>query len=323
MAARLVELARKNLVRHQHRAVDLLGEVVLEAARKAEACFGRHAFDGFNDGRSAAPADLDTAEQIGLRAGHLEDAARVEMQLVAEDLRVGFETHGRAAAVRRFADFLDGALGVSARIGLPVKFLLARHLDLELFGQCVDDRDADAVQTARGLIHLAVELSARVKRGHDDFEGRLTRKLRVRLNWNAAAIVGDPQVAGVFELHLDEAGVPCHCFVHGVVDDFGKQMMQRLLVGAADIHAGALTDRLKTLEDFNMCGRVAVVTDPTAAVDAWRMSRDGLGSALAARLATRGRRVPSGRRVEQIAGIGALPACPGFDSHGRNMPRRW
>jgi hypothetical protein len=58
-----------------------------------------------------------------------------------------------------------------------------------------------------------------MQRRHDHFEGRLARELRVGLHRNTAAIVGHPQVAGILELHLDEARVPRHGFVHGVVDD--------------------------------------------------------------------------------------------------------
>ncbi len=40
--------------------------------------------------------------------------------------------------------------------------------------------------------------------------------------------------------------------VHGVVDDFGEQMVQRLLIGAADIHAGTAAYRLEPLEHLDI-----------------------------------------------------------------------
>ena len=45
---------------------------------------------------------------------------------------------------------------------------------------------------------------------------------------------------------------PGQRLVHGVVDDFGEQVMQRLFVGAADIHAGAAADRLEPFEHLDV-----------------------------------------------------------------------
>ncbi len=73
--------------------------------------------------------------------------------------------------------------------------------------------------------------------GHDHFERRLARHLRMQFDRNTAAVVGDGQEALGIEVHVDEIGVTGHSLVHRVVDDFGKEVVQRLLVGAADVHA--------------------------------------------------------------------------------------
>ena len=65
----------------------------------------------------------------------------------------------------------------------------------------------------------------------------------------AATIVGDSQEAFDIQMDIDEIGVPCDRFVHRVVDDFGKQVMQRFFVRAADIHAGTHAHRLKSFEN--------------------------------------------------------------------------
>jgi hypothetical protein len=52
--------------------------------------------------------------------------------------------------------------------------------------------------------------------------------------------------------------------VHGVVDDFRKQVMQRLLVGAAYVHAGTAAHRLEALEHLDVGGRVACLRTGTA-----------------------------------------------------------
>ena len=50
----------------------------------------------------------------------------------------------------------------AAHIGLGVECLVARHFDLKPVRQRIDDRHADAMQTARCLIGLAAELAARM-----------------------------------------------------------------------------------------------------------------------------------------------------------------
>ena len=122
---------------------------------------------------SQRPADLDAAEQIGLGARHLEQARRRELAPCRRRSRgSGWK---RCVVPRRFCtlptfDHLAGRL--AARIGLPVEHLVARDFGDQLVAKRVDDRDADAVQAARGLVGLAVELAARVQRGHDDLERR-------------------------------------------------------------------------------------------------------------------------------------------------------
>ena len=54
-----------------------------------------------------------------------------------------------------------------------------------------------------------------------------------------------------------KVGVARQRLVHGVVDDFGEQVMQRLLVGAADIHAGPAPDRLQPLQHLDVARGVA------------------------------------------------------------------
>ena len=41
-----------------------------------------------------------------------------------------------------------------------------------------------------------------------------------------------------------------------VVDDFGKQVMQRLFIGATDIHTGAAADRLEPFQHLDVFGGV-------------------------------------------------------------------
>ena len=79
----------------------------------------------------------------------------------------------------------------------------------------------------------------------------------MRVDGDAAAVIGDDEVSGLFQLHLDEARVARHRLVHGVVDHLGEEVVQGALVGAADIHAGPAPDRLQPLQDLDRRGIVA------------------------------------------------------------------
>ena len=79
----------------------------------------------------------------------------------------------------------------------------------------------------------------------------------MRVDRDAAAIVGDGEVAVLVELDLDEGRVARHRLVHGIVDHLGEEVVQRLLVGAADIHAGPAAHRLQPLQHLDRGGVVA------------------------------------------------------------------
>ncbi len=231
-----------------------LGQGVGQTAGEVEqGLFGRGVRDAV---RRAGPFDLDAAEQIGLGAGHAEQAGGLEGRADAEDLLVGLEADQGALLLRR-ADLLDGAEDVAAAEGLTPLEAVAPDGDVQLLGQGVDHRDADAVQAARGLIGLARELAARVQHGHDHFQRRLARVLGVRVDGDAAAVVADRQEAVCVQIDGDQLGVLCDGLVHRVVEDFGEQMVEGALVGAADIHAGALADGLQPLQHLDRGGGIA------------------------------------------------------------------
>ena len=81
------------------------------------------------------------------------------------------------------------------------------------------------MEAAGGLVDLRIELSARMKRRHDDFEGRLLREFRVRIDRDAAAVIGHREPAAFLQLHLDEGGVAGHRLVHGIVDHLREEVM--------------------------------------------------------------------------------------------------
>ena len=81
----------------------------------------------------------------------------------------------------------------------------------------------------------------------------------MRIDRNAAAVVGDGEEAVGLELDLDPVGMAGERLVHGVVDDLGEQVMQRLLVGAADIHAGPAAHRLEPFQHLDVTRGIALL----------------------------------------------------------------
>ena len=125
----LLHLAGEDLVDHQFLALDVGGQIVLQAAGEAKHRLrGNLALRIETSGR-AAPADFDAAEQIGLRARHLEQALGIEFRRLAENLLVGKEAHLGAAPIGGLADDFELGDGEAALERLPVERLRARHLD--------------------------------------------------------------------------------------------------------------------------------------------------------------------------------------------------
>ncbi len=121
----------------------------------------------------------------------------------------------------------------------------------------------------------------------------------MRVDRNAAAIVGDGEKAVGRKLDLDPIGMAGERLVHGIVDDLGEQVMQRLLVGAADIHAGPPPHRFEAFEDLDVLGRIAGLTR-----------------------AARRRAVAAGSRASRLGKAGEQVAVCLFSAISRSFPRR-
>jgi hypothetical protein len=246
--ARKVLLAGEELGGGAFAGADLLLEVIAEAAGELEHGFGRRLI---RDQRGIAlPADLDAGEQIGFGARELVEPRGLEQHL-AEDFHVGRERHRSAAPVGRGADLLDRPEGQALAEALAVEQPIACDFDYCIGGERVDHRHADAVQAAGGGVRLAREFAARMEHREDHLERRLVGKSWMRIDRHATAIVDDRQPVALLERDLDTIGMARHGLVHRIVEDLGGEVMERALVGAADIHAGAAPDRLQPFEHFD------------------------------------------------------------------------
>ena len=191
--------------------------------------------------------------------GHLAEALLERVALVVdrlEDLEVGQERDARAAPVGLRA-LLQLALRRAALVGLRPLVAVAPDRELELLGQRVDHRDADAVQAAGDLVAAAVaELAAGVEHGEHDL-GRRALLLLVHVHGDAAAVVGDRDGVVRVDRDLDVVALAGERLVDRVVHDLVDQVMEPADAGRADVHARALAHRLEALEDRDVLRAVA------------------------------------------------------------------
>src|SRR5262245_63564563 len=107
MNADLASAAGEDIRMDESGLAELGAEIVAQAIGKMEGGLLRHVLGAAQELLGARPADFDAAEQIRLGARHLEDALGLEVNLGAEDHRVGAEAHLGAAPVRCAPDLLE------------------------------------------------------------------------------------------------------------------------------------------------------------------------------------------------------------------------
>ena len=165
----------------------------------------------FDEGRNPALVEQVVDDMFGVaRIDQLDPYARIEkgelaiamFQLFEIELGDILEGIGRChegdagalLARRRRPVDLERRNRIAMLEAHPMLFAIAPDRQFEPFAERVDDRYADAVQTARHLIGIVVarvlELPARVKLGHDDL-GRRNAFLGMDAGRDAAPIVLD------------------------------------------------------------------------------------------------------------------------------------
>ena len=153
------------------------------------------------------------------------------------------------------ADNLERRLGIAVAEAHIMLFAVAPDVEIEPFGERVDDRDAHAVQAARHLIGVVVrgvlELPARVELGHDHLGGG-DAFFGVDARRNPAAIILDRDRTIGVELDDDPVAMPGQRLVDRVVRHFEHHVVQaRAVIGIADIHARPLANRIEALQDLD------------------------------------------------------------------------
>ena len=202
--------------------------------------------------RSSSMRDDDAAVQEGQFPEAL--GQRVEAVLGGlENLRVRPERDLRAAARRR-AGSLQSALRGAALVALLKHLAVAPDFQLQPLGQGVHDRHADAVQAARHLVAVVVELAAGVQDREHDLGRRFAAFMAI--DRNAAAVVHDRDRVIDVDGDVDLVAIAGQRLVDRVVHDLVNEVVQSGRAGGPDVHRGPLAHRLETLEDLDLVGAV-------------------------------------------------------------------
>ena len=126
-------------------------------------------------------------------------------------------------------------------------------LDLQPLGQRIDDRSANAVQTAGDLVSAAAELAAGVQDGKDNGDRR-DAQLWLDADRDASTVILDTDDIARQQVDQNLGTVSCQDLVNGVVHNLIDQVVQALRTGGADVHTRTLADSIKTLQYLNVTG---------------------------------------------------------------------
>ena len=142
--------------------------------------------------RSSPRASISVRLRPAVRkaiSAHALGERRVVVRALVEDLEVGQERDGRARAALVGAGGGQRPQGLAARVVLLVDLAVApAHGHVQALRERVDDADADAVQAAGHLVHVAAELAAGVQLRQHHLDARQPR-LGDQVDRDAAAVV--------------------------------------------------------------------------------------------------------------------------------------
>jgi len=128
------------------------------------------------------------------------------------------------------------------------------------------------VESAGDLVGVAVELASCMQLGEDDFQGGAV-ELRVGIYGDAATVVPDGNHISIEQTDVYPITEPCLGFIDAVVHHLPDEVMKPGLAGRADVHAGALPDRLESFEDLDRSGVVALTLQLRQVIFSFRFQR--------------------------------------------------
>ena len=152
----------------------------------------------------------------------------------------------------------------------PMLFAFAPDGKFQKLGQCVDNRNANAVESAGHLIGIVVgrvlELAAGMQLSHDNFSCRNAFFL-VHASWNAATIIFDRYRTIGIEFDQHKIAMPRERLVDGIVGNFKHHVMQATaIIGVADIHAWALAHCIQAFQNLDAIGTIFILVGVSCAI---------------------------------------------------------
>jgi hypothetical protein len=164
----------------------------------------------------------------------------------------------RAGAFATVADHLERRLRLAVGKAHVVLLAVLPDLEFQRLRKRVDDRDADAVQAARDLVGVLIELPAGVQLGHDHL-GRRNAFLPVNADRNPPTVVAHRHGTIAVQDHLDGVAIAGERLVDRVVHHLVDHVVQAGTVfGVADIHARPLAHGVEPAQDLDRLGIVGI-----------------------------------------------------------------
>ena len=155
------------------------------------------------------------------------------------------------------------AVFVLVAVHIAAPFNLYNHVG----GESIDDRGADAVQTAGNLVDGVAELAARMQNRVDHARGRnLLRRMNVHRD--TAAVVNDGDAAVLLKRDVDFGAISCEVLVDTVVENFPYKVVKTFAARRADVHTGPLADGFKPFQNDNLTAIVFCHADTFLTVSA-------------------------------------------------------
>ena len=220
-------------------------------------------------GNAAAVVELVALDGILAFVGQRDLEALVQERQFAQPLRqrvevecarihdggVRLERDLRAGLVAGLARPLQWAFRDAARVLLLPGCLVAPDLELQALGQRVHAAHADAVQSARDLVAVRIELAAGVQLRHHHLRRR-DAFLGVNVDRNAAAVVHDRDRIVDVNRYFNLGRMTSQRLVNGVVDHLVDQVVQPGFAGRTDVHGRTKPNGLESFEHFDTAGIV-------------------------------------------------------------------
>ena len=137
-----------------------------------------------------------------------------------------------------------------------VSTALAADRHIQPFGQSVDNRRTNTVETAACLIGRVVKLTSGVKGcEYKTFRGNA---FLVHAHGDTSAIIRNSGGAVFVQCHMDLTAKTGQMLVHRVVNNLIDEVVQALAGDTADVHAGTLADGFETFQHGNAVGIIRI-----------------------------------------------------------------